>query len=695
MSHVRRTAASLATAAFIAGSLIWVNAQQGARAVAIDPDDIGGIVAGPKGPEAGVWVIAEATDLPTKFARIVVTDDQGRYVLPDLPRGTYQVFARGYGLIDSTRVNAAPGQQLNLTARAAPDARAAAQIYPANYWLGLARIPAGKLETQRVASAIKGCLGCHQLGDRATREIPTTLGPSSSSLEVWDRRVKSGQIGAMMSANFMNLGPQRAMFSEWTDRVAAGAVPQQAPARPTGVERNVVISMWDWGRPTSYVHDAVASDKRDPTLNANGLVYGAVQSDDTLAWINPVEHTTGEIAVGTRDAPNWSAEVLFGRPTNVAPSPYWGDEVLWKAAAEPRNPTADHRGRLWMSVAIRAPRNQPNFCKPGSMNKFAQYFPISQGGIKQIAMYDPRNKQGSQIDTCFPTEHFDFAEDRDHTLFTGQGNVVSWLNTRVYDETHNDEAAQGWCPAVLDTNGDGKITDWTEPDQPADPKKDHRINFGCYSIGLNPADGSVWCGGGGAGMVRLERGPNPPQTCKAEVYAPPAGVVGAGHVDVATDGVVWANWRGSDHMTSFDRRKCKVLNGPSATGPHCPEGWTVHKKPGPTFQGTDISADLIYLTVVDKFDTLGLGKNVPLGFAVNSDSLVVPPMAGRPWTTLRVPYPLGYFTRALNGRVDDARSGWKGRGLWSNFSPYGPLARRGRKRHQKQTSEVPGPFQSA
>src|SRR6185436_13665393 len=113
-----------------------LSSQQSA-AVRVDGDDIGGVVTSDKGPEAGVWVIAETTELPTKLARIVVTDDQGRYVIPDLPKARYDVFVRGYGLVDSTRVKASPGQALDLRATVAPDAKAAAQIYPASYWLSL------------------------------------------------------------------------------------------------------------------------------------------------------------------------------------------------------------------------------------------------------------------------------------------------------------------------------------------------------------------------------------------------------------------------------------------------------------------------------------------------------------------------------------------------------------------------------
>ena len=110
-------------------------------AVAIDNDDIGGTVTGASGPEAGVWVIAETTDLPTRYAKMVVTDDQGRYVVPDLPKAKYKVWVRGYGLIDSPKVDGEPGKQLDLKAVAAPNEAAAAQYYPAIYWYSMLKIP--------------------------------------------------------------------------------------------------------------------------------------------------------------------------------------------------------------------------------------------------------------------------------------------------------------------------------------------------------------------------------------------------------------------------------------------------------------------------------------------------------------------------------------------------------------------------
>src|SRR5436190_20179126 len=189
-------------AVIVATALVFsfkVAAQQGGNAsVAIDPDDIGGAVTSTKGPEAGVWVIAETTDLPTKFAKIVVTDDQGRYVLPDLPQAAYQVFVRGYGLVDSARVSAKPGQHLDLKAVVAPDGRAAAQVYPANYWLSLLEIPKGEHSSKEVVLETRACFSCHQLGNSATRELSKSIGSFDSTLQAWDHRVTMGPNGAML-----------------------------------------------------------------------------------------------------------------------------------------------------------------------------------------------------------------------------------------------------------------------------------------------------------------------------------------------------------------------------------------------------------------------------------------------------------------------------------------------------------------
>src|SRR5688572_15763413 len=289
----RRSALSLSATILAAAALLTtaparLPAQQ-APHVAIDAADIGGVVRSAKGPEAGVWVIAETSELPTKYAKMVVTDDQGRYVIPDVPAANYTVWVRGYGLVDSPRVRARPGQQLDLTAVPAPDERAAAHYYPAIYWYTMLKLPPAKdfggtsdipknvsqdLWRQRMGNV--DCIGCHQLGQESTRTIPAQFGPFKSGAEAWARRIASGQTGeSMMNRLAVQLGgvPFK-YFGDWTDRVARGEPPKQKPPRPMGLERNVVVTSWEWGTDKHYLHDLISSDRRHPTVNAYGPLYG-------------------------------------------------------------------------------------------------------------------------------------------------------------------------------------------------------------------------------------------------------------------------------------------------------------------------------------------------------------------------------------------------------------------------------------
>ena len=139
---------------------------------------------------------------------------------------------------------------------------------------------------------------------------------------------------------------------------------------------------------------------------------------------------------------------------------------------------------------------------------------------------------------------------------------------------------------------------------------------------------------------------------------------------IDSEGVVWVNDRFTDRVIGFDRRECAVLNGPTATGSHCPEGWTVHRKADQTFRGSDLNADLNYLITVDTYGTAGLETDIPVTYAVNSGALLALLPDSDEWVTLRVPYPLGFFTRNAHGRIDDPDAGWKGRGLWSSNMSY-------------------------
>jgi hypothetical protein len=682
--------------AFVAAAHANSPGLHAAQAVAIDSDDIGGVVRGASGPEAGVWVIAETTDLPTRFVRIVVTDESGRYVLPDLPQANYSVWVRGYGLVDSRKVQAVPGRQLNLTAVAAPDARAAAHYYPAGYWYSLLEVPARsefpgtgpqgngispniRSQAEWLRTLKSGtCTACHQIGTRAMREIPASLGAFPSSVAAWDRRVQSGQAGAQMSGALNQLGRERAlaMFASWTDRIAAGEVPA-SPPRPQGVERNVVITQWDWADPKSYLHDEVSTDRRNPRLNANGLIYGALElSADYLPVLDPVRHTASRVPLTVRDPATGPSS-----PASMAqPSPYWGDEVLWTSRNNVHNPMLDERGRVWITSTVRPPEN-PAFCREGSDHPSAKLFPVARAG-RHLAVYDPKTAKLTHISTCFGTHHLMFAEDANNTLWTsGGGQVVGWLNTKLFDETGDEQRSQGWTALILDTNGNGRRDAYVEPNEPVDPARDKRINAGFY--GVAPAtDGSVWASSLGfpGSLVRLVPGPNPPATALAEIFEPPwnnanAAVQGFSPrgMDIDRNNVVWTALA-SGHMASFDRRKCRgPLNGPTATGQHCPEGWTLYAEPVPQFKGvTDPgSAEASYYTWVDQFDTFGMGANTPINTGNGSEGLLV--LKDGRWVVLRVPYPLGYYTKWLDGRIDDDNAGWKGRGLWSTVSTRAPF----------------------
>jgi len=136
-----RTASVFASVALATVLLSCRPGSDATSGIVVDGDDIGGVVTSAEGPEAGVWVIAETDDLGTRFARIVVTDDRGRYLVPDLPEAGYRIWVRGYGLVDSKPVPGKRGELLDLSVTVAPDAAAAARVYPAAYWYSMMGLP--------------------------------------------------------------------------------------------------------------------------------------------------------------------------------------------------------------------------------------------------------------------------------------------------------------------------------------------------------------------------------------------------------------------------------------------------------------------------------------------------------------------------------------------------------------------------
>jgi hypothetical protein len=671
---------STGAAAVAVAALIAACAGTGPEGGSAGDNYISGTVTSSNGPEAGVWVIAETTDLPTKYAKVVATDDSGRYLIPDLPKANYSVWTRGYGLVDSPKTQSVPGSKtLDLKAVVAPSAAAAAEYYPGMYWYSLLAIPpksefpgtgdAGngispnmKEQNYWVDSVKNSCQSCHALGSHGIRVVPKEFG---GGLAGWARRTQSGQAMSNMALTLGYMGAERALkqFADWTDRVAGGELPFAKPERPKGVERNLVITMWDFSTPKYYLHDGISTDRNNPRLNANGPIYGSPEeSTDLVPVLDPVKHVASQIKHPVRDPKTPSSLSL-----PMQPSAYWGKDPIWDGQSSIHNAMMDSEGRVWFSARIRPIPANPAYCKKGSDHPSAKVAP-QDGSFRQLSVYDPKTGKWSHIDTCFSVHHLYFGHDANKTLWTSAGppnsGVVGWVNTKMFLETGDEAKSQGWTPIILDSNGNGK----RDPD-------DKRVMAAFYGVMPSPVDDSVWGQAMDVGFSRVDQpgyimrlmpGPNPAETALTEVYLPPEGAFGSRGLDMDLNGLVWTTLA-SGHMASFDRKKCKgPLNGPvAATGKHCPEGWTLYKMPGPQFKGLDPSgsANHAYYIWVDRYNTLGLGTNVPIASTNGGESLLA--IVDGKMVDLRVPYPLGFFTKLVDGRIDDPNAGWKGKGLWT------------------------------
>jgi hypothetical protein len=657
----------------------------------VSANSIGGKVTGANGPEAGVWVIAETTDLPTRYAKIVVTDDNGQYMLPELPAAKYKVWVRGYGLVDSDKQDGEPGKTLDLKAKPAPTAKAAAEYYPGMYWYSMLKIPAvsefpgsDKSPTKMPASmdsqatwidSIKNsCQSCHALGSQNIRSPHVKeLGEFKNSEDMWERRVQSGQAMTNMALTLGRLGPERAykMFADWTDRIAAGEIPFDKPERPKGVERNVVITSWEWGKHGLYLHDEVSTDKRNPTVNAYGPIYGSPEeSSDSVPVLDPVKNTTWLIKEPFKDPETPSAA-----DDPMGPSVFFGDEAIWDGHTSIHNPMMDEKGRLWLTARIRRAPN-PAACKEGSDLPSAQVAPLKESA-RQTSFYDPKTEKWTMIDTCFNTHHLLF--DNNERLWFSQGQpysgVVGWLDVKKFEATGDEMKSQGWTPTIANVSGTGKREPFVGPDQPIEPGKDKWVKAAFYALQPTPKGDVVWGQAMGPGFTRIAQssyiirmipGTDPTHTAVSEFFAPPEGAYGSRGIDIDSKGVAWTVFS-SGQMASFDRTKCKEpLSGPNAaTGKQCFEGWTLYRMPGPQFKGVDEkgSANHAYYIWVDVHNTLGLGNDVPIAIANGSESLLA--LVDGKFVNVRLPYPLGFFAKNVDGRIDDAKIGWKGRALWT------------------------------
>jgi hypothetical protein len=690
----------LTSVLILAAVLPLDGAQASVSSVEIDGDDIGGIVSGPHGPEAGVWVIAETSDLPARFIKIVVTDDNGRYVLPDLPKAKYKVWVRGYGLVDSKPLDAVPGKIVDLKAVPAPNAAEAAEIYPANYWFSLIQVPDAsefpgtgpegngistkiRSQTEWLGQLKEGCEFCHQMGTKVTRTLPVIGDP----VLAWDQRVQrrrapddenrndsvmSDMFGSNMSNNMSAFGRQRGlqMFADWTTRIADGELPP-VPPRPVGQERNVVLTLWDFGELS--MHDSSVSDRRNPTVNANGLVFGLQTHSGQLAELDP---NTGLVET-------YKLAGISGQ---------WNKDLFGHTSI------MDGKGRVWISNAGKPEGPLHTMCTDPD-NPYAKLFPLVKRGGRFVTIWDPKTKKNTQVPVCFGNHHLHLTKD-DRMYFSGDAEVTGWIDLKTWDKTHDPVKSAGWCPHVLDTNGDGKITmdraQWNPPAGQAaegegaglsadgkavnfDPSKDTRHVGFPYGMGISPKDQSYWAADYRptvpTGLLRVDPGKRPPETCQVEYYESPLidgkfKAFNARGVDIDADGIAWVAF-GSGHLGRFDRSQCKVMKGPTATGQQCKEGWQLIDMPGPKLKGTDVGSDWTYQVWVDHKNVMGLGAETVMLPVSESDELLAYIPKDKKFVHLRVPYPLGFYTRGIDSRVDNTKTGWKGRALWAsnNLTP--------------------------
>src|SRR4029079_7532173 len=487
----------------------------------------------------------------------------------ELPAANYSVWVRGYGLVDSKPVQTKPtATALTLRAEAAKTPQQPAVVSHGNSCLsrvdppaksefpGTGNPPQGNglgaaMDSQDrwVYSLKSDCNFCHQLGNARTRSVDAGFKAKpelKTHAEAWEWRLGTGVRGTNMYSVLNNQGQARSLkvYADWTERIAKGEVPSVAPARPKGVERNLVLTLWDWGTDHSFMHDEITTDRHHPTVNGGGPVYAVSAGHGQLVILDPKTNRTEELDIPTRE-PREKVPSRFPKPNR--PSLWWGDEWLWSNPpynpADPHNPMLDSKGRVWITSKIRG-QQDPAWCSDPS-NKFAAWFPL-RGSGRQASFYDPKTKQFTLIDTCYSTHHLQFDNDANETVYLNEltGPLFGWSDTKIFDQTKDEQKAVGWCGQVVDTNGDGRITrPWNrvagrgesilyQGDTASggagtgargggamDPELDTEVDFNLYSAVPSPVDNSIW---GVAErfpgyLVRVDRGAHPPESGHAAV----------------------------------------------------------------------------------------------------------------------------------------------------------------------------------
>ena len=655
-----RAVVVVAALVLLVGVAAWRSGGQAGLAAQAVPSDsfIAGVVLNKAGhsPEAGVWVIAETESLPTPYRRIVVTNDEGRFLVPDLPKGDYQIWVRGYGLRDSVPVQAAVGAKLSLNVTNARSPQEAAKIYPANYWLSLYEPPSKdelpKEYTSRahwLGDMKTACITCHQIGADISRLWTRP--------DDWDEVWKHLE-GMSRAADRLGRETLKKSLAQWAARIDAGAVPP-APPRPTGVERNIVLTEWDWGTPEAYIHSTISTDKRNPSqpLYANGKIYGTDFGQDLLWVLDPVKSTVASYPVPTANTRRF------------------GNWPLYNALGTPHHPVLDEKGGLWIDVATRAretkiPWAAQVLSNPSGVTgvtdagQLMAIYEADHGSNRGYVYFDTHTKRFSIVDTAVGLMHQEM--DAEGRLWgSGGGSWMSMFDTKKFDPRNPQESAIAAEKAFL----------------AADAKTGKFAGSG-YGITISPLDGTVWRAHIAAAGEMNKLTKFDPKTGVSKDYPLPPPGRGVRGVDATSDGMIWFGAAGSGHLGRFNPKT---------------ETFTYWEDPGPKIKGMGPetgTAEFSYYLWIDRFDTLGLGKDTIIANGSNSDSALVFNPVTETFTVIRVPYPRGMFTRQWDGRIDDAKAGWKGRGWWmgQDVDPVSLYTERTRRSFMSHVQLRPDPL---
>ena len=625
------------------------------------------------GPEAGVWVIAETDELEDG-----VPQDRrhrrrtGSTCCRSCRTRPSRSGSAATGWSTPEPVAARPDQELDLTAVVAASPQEAAQVYPlhllavAHQPARRARVPGHRSRGQRhqpadgqpgrVDQQPEGLQRCHQVGNKRTREIPD-LDDFDSARSAWADRVQRGQRGSLMNSFVTRFGPDAGldMLVDWTDRIAAGeAPPRPAPAAGHRAQRRA--DDVELGRHVAFVHDEIATDKRNPRVNRPTARSTASDiGNDFLLVTDTLAHSSKMIKIPLRE--NDPPVPSMFQTEGFKPWRDFGAEAVWNDPANPHNPMIDAgRGAVWLTTRVRHPE-QPRL---GAVRGRTTPTPSTSRSIAPAvtpATTIRRRTTSSSSAPATARNHLQFAEDANDTLyFSGRRPGHRLARHEGLRRDRRRAARPGLVP---DRHRHQRRRGDHEAVERAGPRAGSR-----EEAAVRPGTGHARAcrrlrhhrqPPGRRGLDRLGRLPGPYAAPRARRKTRPrpasvsctrcrsrraTGPAASTSTATACSG---PRWPAAATSPRFDRGECTVFGGPEARdGRQCDAGWSFYKAPGPNFRDTDIGTDFHYYNWVDQFNTLGLGENIPIANGSSSDSLLaLDPETGE-WTILRVPYPQGF-----------------------------------------------------